>query len=77
MYIIYVNNTLPLALAVHEISRHFWAAYALTTNSHHRPTQGLFLTSHVRQTSTYLVISIDIHDIGINRTRDVWQFSQN
>ena len=24
--IIYVNNTLPLALAVHEISRHFWAA---------------------------------------------------
>ena len=24
MYIIYVNNTLPLA---HEISRHFWAAY--------------------------------------------------
>ena len=25
----YVNNTLPLALAVHEISRHFWAAYAL------------------------------------------------
>ena len=23
MYIIYVNNTLPLA---HEISRHFWAA---------------------------------------------------
>ena len=27
MYIIYVNNTLPLALAVHEISRHFWAAY--------------------------------------------------
>ena len=29
MYIIYVNNTLPLA---HEISRHFWAAYALTDN---------------------------------------------
>ena len=29
MYIIYVNNTLPLALAVHEISRHFWAAYDL------------------------------------------------
>ena len=28
MYIIYVNNTLPLA---HEISRHFWAAYAKTT----------------------------------------------
>ena len=28
MYIIYVNNTLPLALAVHEISRHFWAVYA-------------------------------------------------
>ena len=27
MYIIYVNNTLPLA---HEISRHFWAAYGLT-----------------------------------------------
>ena len=27
MYIIYVNNTLPLA---HEISRHFWAAYDLT-----------------------------------------------
>ena len=27
MYIIYVNNTLPLA---HEISRHFWAAYAVT-----------------------------------------------
>ena len=27
MYIIYVNDTLPLALAVHEISRHFWAAY--------------------------------------------------
>ena len=25
MYIIYVNNT--LALAVHKISRHFWAAY--------------------------------------------------
>ena len=25
----YVNNTLPLALAVHEISRHFWAAYDL------------------------------------------------
>ena len=30
MYTIYVNNTLPLALAVHEISRHFWAAYATT-----------------------------------------------
>ena len=30
MYIIYVNNTLPLALAVHEISRHFWAPYAPT-----------------------------------------------
>ena len=28
VYIIYVNNTLPLALAVHEIFRHFWAAYA-------------------------------------------------
>ena len=28
---IYVNNTLPLA---HEISRHFWAAYAWTTHSH-------------------------------------------
>ena len=27
MYIIYVYNTLPLALVVHEISRHFWAAY--------------------------------------------------
>ena len=27
MYIIYVNNTLPLA---HEISRHFWAAYGRT-----------------------------------------------
>ena len=26
MYIIYVNNKLPLALAVHKISRHFWAA---------------------------------------------------
>ena len=24
-YLTYVNNTLPLALAVHEISRHFWA----------------------------------------------------
>ena len=24
MYIIYVNNTLPLALAVHKISQHFW-----------------------------------------------------
>ena len=31
-YIIYVNNTLPLALAVHEISRHFWAAYSLFTS---------------------------------------------
>ena len=30
MYIIHVNNTLPLALAVHEISRHFWAAYDKT-----------------------------------------------
>ena len=30
MYIIYVNNTLPLALAVHEISRHFWAAYGIS-----------------------------------------------
>ena len=29
MYTIYVNNTLPLALAVHKISRHFWAAYAI------------------------------------------------
>ena len=28
--IIYVNNTLPLALTVHEISRHFWAAYEPT-----------------------------------------------
>ena len=27
MYIIYVNNTLPLA---HEISRHFWAAYGFS-----------------------------------------------
>ena len=26
MYLIYVNNTLPLALVVHEITRHFWAA---------------------------------------------------
>ena len=30
MYIIYANNTLRLALAVHEISRHFWAAYDIT-----------------------------------------------
>ena len=30
MYFIYVNNTLPLALAVHEITRNFWAAYAQT-----------------------------------------------
>ena len=30
MYIIYVNNTLPLA---HEISRHFWAAYGKTDGS--------------------------------------------
>ena len=30
MYIIYVNNTLPLALTVHEITRHFWAAYGHT-----------------------------------------------
>ena len=29
MYIIYVNNTLPLA---HEISRHFWAAYVYMQN---------------------------------------------
>ena len=28
MYVISVNNTLPLALAVHEITRNFWAAYA-------------------------------------------------
>ena len=33
MYIIYVNNTLPLALTVHEISRHFWAAYDYTRRS--------------------------------------------
>ena len=33
MYIIYVNNTLPLALAVHEISRHFWAAYGMARYS--------------------------------------------
>ena len=26
MYIIYVDNALPLALVVHEITRHFWAA---------------------------------------------------
>ena len=26
----YVNNTLALALAVHEMSRHFWAAYGST-----------------------------------------------
>ena len=25
-----LNNTLPLALAVHEITRHFWAAYGGT-----------------------------------------------
>ena len=30
MYTTYVNNTLPLALAVHKISRHFWAAYVQT-----------------------------------------------
>ena len=29
MYIIYVNNTLPLA---HEISRHFWAAYGFSNS---------------------------------------------
>ena len=30
MYLMYVNNTLPLALAAHEINtRHFWAAYDL------------------------------------------------
>ena len=29
MYIIYVNNTLPLA---HEISRHFWAAYGMNSS---------------------------------------------
>ena len=34
MYIIYVNNTLPLALAVHKISRHFWVAYGLTRQSY-------------------------------------------
>ena len=33
---VYVNNTLPLALAVHEISRNFWAAYTIT----HQSTSG-------------------------------------
>ena len=33
-YIIYVNNTLPLALALHKISRHFWAAYGATSDAH-------------------------------------------
>ena len=32
VHIVYVNNTLPLALAVHEISRHFWAAYGYFSN---------------------------------------------
>ena len=27
MYLIYVNDMLLLALAVHKITRHFWAAY--------------------------------------------------
>ena len=33
MYTIYVNNTLLLTLAVHEISRHFWAAYGSTCHA--------------------------------------------
>ena len=33
MYLIYVNNTLPLALVVHEITRHLWAAYDINSNS--------------------------------------------
>ena len=55
---IYVNNTLPLALVVHEISRHFWAAYVLPTKN---PliTQG----SH-KSTAPGIVTIIDIegHD---------------
>ena len=42
MYVIYVNNTLPLALTVHEISRHFWAAYGLTWMAWIRHTQAYF-----------------------------------
>ena len=30
IYVMYLNNTLPLALAVHEITRHFWASYGIT-----------------------------------------------
>ena len=41
MYIIYVNNTLPLA---HEISRHFWAAYGANTTICKLP-----LTVHSKQ----------------------------
>ena len=31
-YLIYVNNTPPLALAVHEITRNFWTAYVDSYN---------------------------------------------
>ena len=34
VHVIYVNNTLPLALAVQEISRHFRAAYGRSTEVH-------------------------------------------
>ena len=42
MYIIYVNNTLPLA---HEISRHFWAAYDNTTIFKHFQSRDHKMTS--------------------------------
>ena len=40
MYIIYVNNTLPLA---HEISRHFWAAYGVTRRTVNKVHNGSIL----------------------------------
>ena len=48
-YIIYVNNTLPLA---HEISRHFWAAYVQTVIL--KPNLVLLYYIHAYATTNYL-----------------------
>ena len=55
MYIIYVNNTLPLALAVHKISRHFWVAYGLTRQSYYTAKNAQVATSLLTSCKSLIV----------------------
>ena len=63
-YLTYVNNTLPLALAVHEISRHFWATMVQRASEFWEKKQQVVCKYHTKALSTnkfvYFVKAADI-----------------